>query len=245
MKLSISEMAKLSFVSVRTLQYYDEIGLLKPVEVSEKGYRYYNEESLSELQVILFYKELEFSLKDILKIMTAPYYDKKQALKKQKELLILKEKRLKKIIKLVDNTLKGDNNMSFKGFDASEIENAKKKYSEEAEKLYGGSKEYKESVKKQSSFTQEEKEKINMEAASIMKEFSKNMDLSPKDEKAQKLAEKWHSHINKYYYKCTKEILSCLAEMYVKDERFKENIDKNGAGTAKFMSEVIKIYCSK
>ena len=96
MKLSISEMAKLSFVSVRTLQYYDEIGLLKPVEVSKKGYRYYNEESLSELQAILFYKELEFSLKDILKIMTAPYYDKKQALKKQKELLILKESVLKK-----------------------------------------------------------------------------------------------------------------------------------------------------
>ena len=114
LKLSISEIAALSGVSVRTLHYYDEIGLLKPREVSESGYRYYDRESLETLQLILFYKELQFSLKDISNIITQPQYDRKQALRKQKELLILKEKRLKKLINLLDYSLKVDDNLSFK-----------------------------------------------------------------------------------------------------------------------------------
>ncbi|MGN0144728.1 MAG: TipAS antibiotic-recognition domain-containing protein, partial [Clostridium sp.] len=68
---------------------------------------------------------------------------------------------------------------------------------------------------------------------------------NPDDERVQKLVTKWQNHITKYYYKCTKEILQCLGMMYVNDERFKENIDKNGEGTAEFMAEAIKIYCKR
>lgn len=245
MKLSISEIAALSGVSVRTLHYYDEIGLLKPREVSESGYRYYDRESLETLQSILFYKELQFSLKDISNIITQPQYDRKQALKKQRELLILKEKRLKKLIKLVDDTLKGEDNMSFKEFDTSEIENMKKKYEKEAKELYGGTDEYKESIKKSARYSDEDKEKIAVEYALIMKEFYNNKNLNPNDEKIQKLVRKWQNHITKYYYECTKEMLKCLGQMYINDERFKENINKNGEGTAEFMAEAIAVYCSK
>lgn len=245
MKLSVSETAKLSGVSVHTLHYYDEIGLLKPKEISRSGYRYYDRDSLETLQLILFYKELEFSLKDILKIINHPNYDRKQALKKQRELLILKEKRLKKLIRLVDDTLKGDNNMSFKQFDLSKVENIKKKYAKEAEELYGNTKEYKSCMEKSENYTDEDKERINIEAALIMKEFYNNKNLNPDDEKVQKLVTKWQNHITKYYYKCTKEILQCLGMMYVNDERFKDNIDKNGEGTAEFMAEAIKIYCKR
>ena len=245
MKLSVSKTAKLSGVSVRTLHYYDEIGLLKPIETTECGYRYYDRKSLETLQLILFYKELEFPLKDIVKIINLPHYDRKQALKKQKELLLLKEKRLKGLIKLVDDTLKGDDNMSFKQFDLSEIENAKKKYAKEAETLYGDTKEYKESMKKAEAYTDEDMEKINIEMSLIMKEFYNNRNLKADSEKVQKLVEKWQNHITKYYYKCTKEILKSLGMMYVNDERFKENIDRNGEGTAEFMAEAINIYCTK
>lgn len=245
LKLSISEIAALSGVSVRTLHYYDEIGLLKPREVSESGYRYYDRESLETLQLILFYKELQFSLKDISNIITQPQYDRKQALRKQKELLILKEKRLKKLIKLVDDTLKGEDNMSFKEFDMSEIENAKKKYEKEVKELYGETEKYKESVKKAASYSNEDKEKMAVEYSIIMKEFYNNKNLNPEDEKVQKLVIKWQNYITKYYYKCTKEILQCLGQMYINDGRFKENIDKNGKGTAEFMAEAIAIYCSK
>lgn len=245
MKLSISETAKLSGVSVRTLHYYDEIGLLKPREISESGYRYYDKESLEILQQILFYKELEFSLKDISNFIRQPHYDKFVILKKQKELLILKEKRLRKIIELIDNSLKGENNMSFKEFNVDEIEKVKKKYAEEAKKLYGNTKEYKQSEKKEKSYSDEDKEKINIEYTVIMKEFYNNIDLNPEDDKVQKLVAKWQNHITKYYYKCTKEILKGLGQMYVSDKRFKENIDKNGEGTAEFMAKAIEIYCRK
>ena len=177
LKLSISEIAALSGVSVRTLHYYDEIGLLKPRGISESGYRYYDRESLETLQLILFYKELQFSLKDISNIITQPQYDRKQALKKQKELLILKEKRIKKLIKLVDDTLKGDDNMSFKEFDMSEIENAKKKYEKEVKELYGETKEYKESVKKAALYSNEDKEKMAVEYSIIMNVLKKYLDV--------------------------------------------------------------------
>lgn len=245
MKLSISETAKLSGVSVRTLHYYDEIGILKPKETSEAGYRYYDKNSLEVLQQILFYKELEFSLKDISNIINKPHYDRKQALKNQRELLILKEKRLKKLIKLVDDSLKGEDNMSFKEFDLTEIEKAKNKYKEEAEKLYGNTKEYNESQKKQKKYSDEDRERINTEELLIFKDFSNIKNLNPSDTKVQNLVAKWQNHITKYYYKCTNEILKCLGQMYINDERFKENIDKNGEGTAEFMSKAIKIYCSR
>ena len=92
MKLHIKEFAELTGVSVRTLHYYDEIGLLKPCFVDEQnGYRIYDECSLERMQEILFYRELDFSLKSIAKILSSPNYDKQKALAEQKKLLLLKK----------------------------------------------------------------------------------------------------------------------------------------------------------
>lgn len=85
MKMQINEFAKLTGVSVRTLHYYDEIGLLKPAEVDEwTGYRFYDENSLEKMQQIMFYRELDFSLKSIMEILSSPDYDKQKALDEQK-----------------------------------------------------------------------------------------------------------------------------------------------------------------
>ena len=95
MKMHIKEFAELSGVSVRTLHYYDEIGLLKPSAVDEQnGYRFYDERCLERMQEILFYRELDFPLRDIQIILTSPDYDKQAALKEQKCLLTLKKERL-------------------------------------------------------------------------------------------------------------------------------------------------------
>lgn len=92
MKLHIREFAKLTGVSVRTLHFYDEIGLLKPSSVDEQnGYRFYDEDSLTRMQEVLFYRELDFPLKEIRMILSSPDYDKQNALKKQKHLLTLKK----------------------------------------------------------------------------------------------------------------------------------------------------------
>lgn len=117
---TISQVAELTGVSIRTLQYYDEIGLLKPSELTQSGYRLYNDEALQKLQQILFFKELDFKLKDIREILEKPDFDKIATFKKQKELLLLKRNRTDKLIQLLSRLEKGEQCMSFKEFDLSD-----------------------------------------------------------------------------------------------------------------------------
>ena len=94
MMMTVKQVSVLTGVSVRTLQFYDEIGLLKPTQMTESGYRLYDESALEVLQQILFFKELDFTLKEIKVIMENPQFDKKAAFEKQKELIRLKRDRL-------------------------------------------------------------------------------------------------------------------------------------------------------
>lgn len=121
---TIRQIAELTGISIRTLQYYDEIGLLKPSELTQSGYRLYNEEALQKLQQILFFKELDFKLKDIKEILENPNFDRIAAFKKQKELLLLKRERTDRLIQLLSRLEKGEQCMSFKEFDLSDYINA-------------------------------------------------------------------------------------------------------------------------
>lgn len=243
--MRISEVAKLTGITVRTLHYYDEIGLLKPSEITEAGYRLYSREDLEILQQILFFRELDFPLSQIKEIMNNPNYDKEEALKKQKELLIQQRQRIEGLIKLIEKRIEGDNNMSFKEFDMNEIEENKKKYAKEVKERWGTSKAYEESEKKTSSYNKEKWGDINQETSEIFKGFAELRNSDPESEEVQELVRRWQKYITDNFYTCTNEILSGLGLMYVEDERFKENLDKNGEGTAKLMEEAIKIYCSK
>lgn len=246
MKKTISEMAKLSGVSVRTLHYYDEIGLLAPSEViSETGYRYYDENSLEKLQQILFYRELDFPLKEIVQIMNAFDYNKEEALIRQRELLKLKRKRLDKLIELLNANLKGDTTMSFREFDTTEIDKAKAKYAEEVKERWGNTDAYAQSQKKTAGYTKEEWNKMNEQMDLLLKQFTECIGEKPDNMKVQKLVESWQQYITNTYYDCTKEILAGLGEMYIADERFTKNMDRFGEGTVKLISEAIKVYCMK
>ncbi len=121
---SISQVAKLTGVSIRTLQYYDEIGLLKPSKLTAAGYRMYDDNTLQILQQILFFKELGFPLKEIKEIFEKPDFDRIAAFKKQKELFLLKRDRLDRLIQLLKRLEKGEQCMSFKEFDLSDYINA-------------------------------------------------------------------------------------------------------------------------
>ena len=243
--MRISEVAKLTGITVRTLHYYDEVGLLKPSEITEAGYRLYSREDLEILQQILFFRELDFPLSQIKEIMNNPNYDKEEALKKQKELLIQQRQRIEGLIKLIEKRIEGDNNMSFKEFDMNEIEENKKKYAKEVKERWGTSKAYEESEKKTSSYNKGKWGDINQETSEIFKGFAELRNSDPGSEEVQELVRRWQKYITDNFYTCTNEILSGLGLMYVEDERFKENLDKNGEGTAKLMAEAIKIYCSK
>ena len=114
---SISQVAKLTGVSIRTLQYYDEIGLLKPSKLTEAGYRMYDDDALQTLQQILFFRELGFPLKEIRQILQQPDFNRINAFKKQKELFLLKRNRLDRLIQLLEHLERGEACMSFKEFD--------------------------------------------------------------------------------------------------------------------------------
>ena len=117
--LTTSQVADITGISTRTLQYYDEINLLKPSALTPSGYRLYNDETLQELQQILFFKELGFKLKEIKEILQKPEYDRIQSFKKQKELLLLKRNRIDRLVELLSRLEKGEKCMSFKEFDLS------------------------------------------------------------------------------------------------------------------------------
>jgi len=243
--MKISEVAKLTGITVRTLHYYDEIGLLKPSEITESGYRLYSKDSLETLQQILFFKELDFPLNEIKEIMTNTNYNKGEALNKQKELLVKKRQRIDSLIRLINNTIEGENNMSFKEFDMKDIEESKKKYAKEVKERWGNTDAYKECEEKTNNYSENQWGAINKESSEILKDFGQHIGCDPGSEEVQDLVEKWRNHISSSFYNCTKEILSGLGLMYINDERFQENIDQNGQGTAELMSKAIEIYCSK
>ena len=138
---TISQVAKLTGVSTRTLQYYDEIGLLKPSEITDSGYRMYNDDTLQELQQILFFKELGFKLVEIKEILQRPDFDRITAYKKQKELLMLKRNRTDRLIQLLERLEKGEQCMSFKEFDLTEyievLEDFKRRNTDDVIKHWG------------------------------------------------------------------------------------------------------------
>ena len=119
---TVKEVSMITGVSIRTLRYYDEIGLLKPTELTEAGYRLYDNKALEKLQEILFFRELEIPLTDIKKIMDTPNYDKEQILATQKLLLEQKRNRLNGIIELITDVMKGVNTMSFEAFSNDEVQ---------------------------------------------------------------------------------------------------------------------------
>ena len=246
MKMQIKKFSELTGVSVRTLHYYDETGLLKPEYVDEhNGYRFYGEKNLERMEEILFYRELDFSLKEIAEILSSPDYNKNAALSRQKELLTIKKNRLERLIAAIENSLKGAKVMDTKVFDNTEFESAKEQYKKEAKARWGKTDAYKEFEKKTENNSEDKNRQINEGLENIFGEFSVLAENNEKfsNENSQKLVKKLQDYITENCYQCTNEILAGLGQMYVVDERFRNNIDRHGKGTAEFVSKAIEIYC--
>ena len=240
--MQIKEFAVCTGVSVRTLHYYDEIGLLTPAFVDRStGYRFYDENCLLRMQEILFYRELDFSLKSIGEILSSPNYDKNKALKEQKHLLTLKKERLERLISAIDGAVKGENVM--KAFDNSEFE----KHKAEAREKWGKTDAYKEHAQRTKNYSKQKWDDLAEGMDHIMAAFALCMrkNETPDHAEAQDLVKMLQDHITGNYYHCTNEILAGLGQMYVADERFKNNIDRHADGTAAFICEAIEIYCRK
>lgn len=239
--MTVHEAAKLAGVSIRTLQYYDRIGLLHPTEYTEAGYRLYDEADLERLQQILLFRELEFPLKDIKKIIKSPAFDRNRALEQQIALLTMKKERLENLIDLArEIQTTGGNRMDFSAFDTSKME----EYAAQAKAFWGNTPEYRESLEKSKGRTPEEGEAIGSRMMSIFAEFGEIRHSDPASGEAQALVKKLQDFITEHFYRCSDEILSGLGKMYAEGGDFTANIDKaGGEGTAAFAEQAIRVYC--
>ena len=244
MRLSVSEAAKRAGVSVRTLRWYDEIGLLKPSETTPAGYRFYDETAMASLQQILFYRELDVPLEQIGRILNAPDNDRTEALQKHRTLLMMKRRRLDDMLRLVDETIGGIAMYDERPKPTqADWEAVKGQYAREAAERWGNTEAFLESREKHTDYTPEKEAQILAEQEEIFTAFGKCAD--PKGAEAQALVKRWQAHITQYHYNCTDGILACLGQMYVNDPKFRENLDKYGPGTAQKMSDAISAYCKK
>ena len=251
MEYSANKLAKMSGVSARTLRWYDEIGLLKPVRVASSGYRIYGQDELDMLQQILFYRELSFPLEEIKKLMSAPDYDREQAFISHLAELHIKRERIDTLINNVAKSIaamKGETTMSdqekFEGLKQSLIDENERKYGAEIREKYGDAA-VDESNAKLKGLTQEqydEGERLRIEMETALKVAFDDGD--PAGELAQKACDLHRQWLCVFYPKYSKEYHMGLGEMYVADERFRANYDKLAPGCTEFLRDAINTYCS-
>ena len=241
MKMPIKEFARLSGVSVRTLHYYDQIGLLRPAAVdAQTGYRFYDETSLLRMQEVLFYRELDFPLKSIAEILASPHYNKEEALEEQRKLLTLKKERLERLIGAIDGALKGENVM--KAFDNSKMD----QYLSKAKERWGKTEAWQEYEEKSVGRTAETERDLGEQLMDIFAQLGALRGQEPGSESVQQVVAALQQFITENYYTCTKEILRNLGQMYTMVGSMKDNIDaRGGAGTAELAQKAIEIYCEK
>ena len=196
------------------------------------------------MQEILFYRELDFPLKEIRMILFSPDYNKQNALKEQKQLLTLKKERLERLISALDGAMKGEI-VNMNVFDNSEFEAKRDEYAKEAKEKWGDTAAYKESAQKTADYSADKWKQVNSAMDERIAEFAdcKRKSFAPGSPEAKAFVKNWRNFITEYYYTCTDEILLGFAEMYVADDRFRKNIDRHGEDTAQFMCDAIKAYC--
>lgn len=240
---TVKEVSKLTGVSIRTLHYYDTIGLLLPSTTTESGYRLYDDTALEKLQRILLFRELEFPLKEIKVILDSPNFDRNKALKQQIDLLTMKKEHLENLI-IYARGIKtiGVKTMDFSAFDTKKMD----EYAAQAKATWGNTSAYKEFEKKSEGRSADETNDIINNLMNLFVEFGQIRSEKSASEKAQAQAKKLQDYITEHFYKCTPEIFIGLADMYAGGGEMTENIDKaGGAGTAEFVASAIKIYCNK
>ena len=241
--MTVHEVSQISGVSIRALHHYDKIGLLPATEVTDAGYRMYDDTALERLQQILLFKELQFTLKEIKAILDSPDFDRGRVLEQQIQLLKLRKEHLQNLIDLARGIkMIGVKHMSFEAFDTRKFD----EYARQAKASWGQTDAYKEYEKKSVRRSKEEQHVLNVQMMEIFSEFGKIKEQDPEGEAAVGLAKRLQEFITEHFYTCTDKILLGLGAMYAGGGDLTVNIDKiGGTGTAEFADKAIQAYCKK
>ena len=242
MALTVSQTARLANVSVRTLHHYDEIGLLRPSGRSDAGYRLYSDEDLDTLQQILFYRELGFGLGAIADAMNSEGFDRAEALRDQRTLLLQKHAQLSKMIRTIEAALdaeEGGAEMSrdekfevFGDFDPAEHET-------EAKERWGDTDAYRESARRTAGYRKKDWERFKAESEDINDAIARLMDegVPANDVQAMDAVERHRLQIDEWFYPCSREMHAELGKMYVADPRFTETYERIRPGMAQYVCD--------
>ena len=241
--MTVHEVSQISGVSIRALHHYDKIGLLPATEVTDAGYRMYDDTALERLQQILLFKELQFTLKEIKAILDSPDFDRGRVLEQQIQLLELRKEHLQNLIDLARGIkMIGVKHMSFEAFDTRKLD----EYARQAKASWGQTDAYKEYEKKSVGRGKEEQHVLNVQMMEIFSEFGKIKEQDPEGEAAVGLAKRLQEFITEHFYTCTDKILLGLGAMYAGGGDLTVNIDKiGGTGTGEFADKAIQAYCKK
>ena len=238
----IGEVARLAHVSVRTLHHYDRIGLVRPSTRTAAGYRLYATEDLERLQTVLLYKELGFGLGEIRDLLAEPGFDRREALRAQREQLARRSARVDAMLALIDKTLaamdegitmdRSDMFEVFGDFDPAEHE-------AEAEARWGETEAYKESARRTHRYTKEDWARFKAESDAVNEALARLMDegIAPEDPRAMDAVEQHRLLIDAWFYPCTAAMHEQLGRMYVEDARFAATYEKIRPGMAAYMSD--------
>ncbi len=240
--MKVKEVADLVGISVRTLHYYDEIGLLEPNQKTESGYRYYSNKDIDTLQQIIFFKSMGMPLEQIKSIIKDSDFNPIEALKMHQKMIAKKRDQLDLMLQTIEHTihyLKGEKEMSneakFKGFDFTH-----NPYEDEAVKRWG-KEAVDQSKAKLNKLSQYEKENFAKEFDDVYKHLANIRHLDPTSNEAQSGILKWYQLLNKMG-EYSKEVFKALGQMYIDDVRFMKNIDKYGEGLTLFMRDAMVYF---
>ena len=240
---TVRQLSKLAGITPRTLRYYDQIGLLKPSQVGENGYRYYGEEALLRLQQILLYRQLDMPLDGIQKIMGRRDFDVLSALESHKDQLRKRIAQMERLVNTVDHTimhLKGKKEMSQKQLFEAFSDEQQAEYEKEAMKMYDPAT-VKASNERWRKYTPAEKQRILEEGNAIYTDIVKAIPKGPASPEAQAGIERWRRHMD-YFWTPDLEQLLGLAHGYNDDPRFKATFDKIDPRLAPFMLAAVQVY---
>lgn len=242
---TVKQLSDLAGVSVRTLHYYDEIGLLKPAQVGANGYRYYDEAAVFRLQQIMFYRELDIALEQIRDILDDQQFDLIAALRAHRQALEARARRLHDLIRTVDSTIMhvaGEVTMTKKRLFEAFSPQKQKQYEREARLQYGPEL-VNESIRRWNSYTPAQQQAIRDEGNRIYGEIADAIDAGKPahSDDVQALMVRWHNHI-RYFYEPTLDILRGLGDLYNDNPDFAANFRKMHPDLASYMREAVVQY---
>ncbi len=243
---TVKQLSDLAGVSIRTLHYYDEIGLLEPETYGENGYRYYGEEALLRLQQILFFRELDFSLAEIQSILDRPDFDLLRTLQVHRQTLQERALRLERLVQTVDKTilyLKGEAKMSKKEYYEGFSEEKQKEYEQYVRQRWGDEK-VESSTRRWAALTDEEKKAYGARGDALHKALAASMSKGPQHPEVQALIQQYREHLS-FFYDVTPEIFEGLGHGYNQHPDFIAFYEQYAPGMAKFMEEAITYYVEK